>query len=610
MIEKMKMVHVVASVSEKKQMLNGLRDLGLMHLVEKKNADRDTIERFSLLSKTILTLKDYLPKKAEPYTKILTDEEFQSVYSDVLKAINKKVEVIQTRSDAVAEIERISPWGDFSPKDISELKSFGYDLHFYRFGKKDFENAVKAEDIKLVRLGTVDKQITAAVFGKLPPEIQATEFALPKKSIEELKEVIQTCNSEEDKCDEILKNASLYEKSFQQQLLKLQNEEEYSSANETASNDTDLVWISGYIPEVDIPKFKEAAEKSNWAWAVQDVDDEDSNVPTKVRYNKVSRLIKPVFDILGVLPGYHEQDISLWFFLFFILFFAMIIGDGGYGLLLLIGTIIISVKSKKKSDVVFLLYVLSIATIVWGAVTGTWFGMEQAMDIPFLKALVIPSFANYPEYFGVAATAQQNTIIKFSFSIGAIQMALGSILSIKKKLPEKDLSWIASAGWALAVIAMYLLSLFLVIGEPIDIVPVAAMVGIAFVLVLLFGGMSPDKTFKQGLLAGVANAFTVFLDTISCFGNVMSYIRLFAVGMAGLAIAQSFNELAAGFTGPLIILGFMVLFIGHLLNLIMCFLSVVVHGVRLNVLEFSGQVGLEWTGIPYEPFEKKDKIKK
>ena len=133
------------------------------------------------------------------------------------------------------------------------------------------------------------------------------------------------------------------------------------------------------------------------------------------------------------------------------------------------------------------------------------------------------------------------------------------------------------------------------------------MIGVAFLLVVLFGAMSPDRTFAQGLKAGLADAFTVFLNTISCFGNVMSYIRLFAVGMAGLAISQSFNGIAAGFHGPLIILAVVVVLIGHGLN-IMCFLSVVVHGVRLNVLEFSGQAGLEWTGIAYEPFKVNDKI--
>ena len=334
-------------------------------------------------------------------------------------------------------------------------------------------------------------------------------------------------------------------------------------------------------------------------------------MPTKVKYGKVSGLIQPVFDILGILPGYRESDISLWFFLFFTLFFAMIIGDAGYGMLILIGTIVFAVKTKgekKYSNIVYLLFVLSIATVIWGAITGTWFGMESAMNVPFLKALVIPSFANYPDYFGVTALAQQNMIMKFSFSVGAIQMALGSLISIKKKIAEKNLSWVADLGWLVAIVAMYLLSLYLVIGESINITPVFAMIGVAFLLVVLFGAMSPDRTFAQGLKAGLADAFTVFLNTISCFGNVMSYIRLFAVGMAGLAISQSFNGIAAGFHGPLIILAVVVVLIGHGLNIVMCFLSVVVHGVRLNVLEFSGQAGLEWTGIAYEPFKVNDKI--
>ena len=234
--------------------------------------------------------------------------------------------------------------------------------------------------------------------------------------------------------------------------------------------------------------------------------------------------------------------------------------------------------------------------------------MESAMKVPFLKALVIPSLSTYPEYFGLTSTATQNAIMKFSFSVGAIQMALGSILSIKKKITEKDLSWVANLGWTIAIIAMYLLALNLVIHEPIPLKTVFIMIGVAFALVILFGGMAPGKSFGEGLKSGFGGAFTAFLDTISCFGNVMSYIRLFAVGMAGVAISQSFNGMAAGMTGPLMIAGVVVVLIGHALNLVMCFLSVVVHGVRLNVLEFSGQAGLEWTGIPYEPFEKTNKV--
>ena len=157
---------------------------------------------------------------------------------------------------------------------------------------------------------------------------------------------------------------------------------------------------------------------------------------------------------------------------------------------------------------------------------------------------------------------------------------------------------------------MYKRQLYLVIGQQVNLMPVACVVIAGFLLVVLFGGMSPDKSFGQGLKAGLGDAFTVFLNTISAFGNIMSYIRLFAVGMASLAIAQSFNNMALGFKGPLVIAAVLILLIGHGLNIVMGLLSVVVHGVRLNLLEFSGQLGMEWAGIAYDPFKKRDKIKK
>ena len=607
MVEKMKMVHIVTTASHKDEMLRALRDAGVMHLAEKQNADREVSERFQTLSRTTMALGDYAEKKQKPADEILSDSEFNEMYAGVLDAIDRKAALGQEISSANTEIDRIRAWGEFSPADVEALREKGYDLHFYRLGDKELEAALESEDVRLIKLAPVDKQAAVAVLGTLPAEIPATEFMLPEKSIREFEADITAARTGIEDCDRTLKASSVYEKSFKDQLLKAGNELNYATADATCQGDDEFVWLSGYIPEVEMDKFRAMAEQTQCAWAADDVEEDDDQIPTKLRYTKVSKLIEPVFNILGILPGYREQDVSLWFLLFFTLFFAMIIGDGGYGVLILLGTIALRVKQKEGSTVTFLLFVLSIATIVWGAVTGTWFGMESAMKVPFLKALVIPSLATYPEYFGLTSDVTQNAIMKFSFSIGAVQMALGSILAIKEKIAKKDLSWVSNLGWAIAVIAMYLLALNLVIHDPVPLKPVFAMIGVAFVLVLLFGGMSPELSFAQGLKAGLANAFTDFLDTISCFGNVMSYIRLFAVGMAGVAISQSFNGIAAGMSGPLIILGVLVVLIGHALNIIMCFLSVVVHGVRLNVLEFSGQVGLEWTGLPYEPFKELEK---
>ena len=602
MIEKMKMIHIVTSAAHKEEMLKGLRDIGVVHLAEKQSADRDVTERFQNMSNLTAVLKERVDSKKDTAT--LTDDEFVKVYDEVRGAVDRKAALEQEMSSTEAEINRIKDWGDFSPEDVVALREAGYDLHFYLIPEKEYQAAVESEDARFFRLGTMEKNVAIASIGTLPQELQASEFVMPEKSIAELKQDVEEAAKGIDACEDELKNASKYYPAFKEHLTRAQNDLKFSEAEATVQGDDDFVWLAGYIPEVDEDKFKTMAAEKGCAWAIEDVAEDDFKIPTKLRYNKVSQLIKPIYDILEIQPGYREQDISLWFFLFFTLFFAMIIGDGAYGLLILIATIALNVKQKKVTNATFLLYILSGATIIWGAVTGTWFGMESAMHVPFLKSLVIPSIATYPDYFGVTSNETQYAIMKFSLSIGVVQLALGTLLSIKKKIPEKDMSWIADAGWTVANIAMYMLALNLVIGVKLNLKPVFIAIGVAFLLVVLFGGMTPGATFGQSLKAGLANSFTTFLDTISCFGNVMSYIRLFAVGMAGVAISQSFNNIAAGMNGILMIVGIVIVLLGHALNIAMCFLSVAVHGVRLNVLEFSGQAGIEWAGIPYEPFKE------
>ena len=608
MIEKMKVLHIVASASRKEELLNKLRDLGVVHFAEKQTADKACLDRINNLTKAVMALKDYAPKKLS--SEILPDEEFEVLFNKVLEAINNKKELISKKGNAVSLKDKLAAWGDFVPEEVKALKDKGFDLHFYKIDKKTLDILAANEDIKYVSLSPIDKTPVIAVFGALGNEFAASEFILPEKGLGELEKEIKDCDTKLYECEDILTKAAAYIPSFNDQILKAQNVEEYSSMSNTAQCEDSLVWLSGYIPEVDVDGFKDLAAKEGLAYAICDPDEDDEKVPTKVKYNKLTRLMTPVFDILGTVPGYREYDISFWFLGFFTLFFAMIIGDAGYGLIFLLVAIALNVKGKKLTDTVMLLYVLSVGTIIWGALTGTWFGLEGAMKIGFLKNLVIPSFANYPEYFGVSTTDQQNAIMKFCFIIGTVQLTLACIMNIRRKIKSKDLSLFADVGWLLAIDALYFVVLFLVIGEKVNLIPVAAVVIAGFLMVVVFGGMAPGKSFAEGLKAGLGDAFTCFLNTISAFGNIMSYIRLFAVGMASLAIAQSFNNMAMGFDGPLVVVGAAIMIIGHALNLVMGLLSVVVHGVRLNLLEFSGQLGMEWSGIAYNPFKKLDKIKK
>ena len=607
MIEKMKAVCIVAQDSHKEELLTTLRDLGILHIAEKQAADADVLKRFSMLSHLSLELKDYA-KEENGETTTLSDEQFEQMYQNTVRALEQMTMIKEKRTDLVLEAERIKMWGDFDAPMVKRLCD-QLDLHFYRMEKREYKRIKQDAHIKWIRLSPVEKMETVAVFGRLDTSVRAMEFVIPPKGLSQLQEEIKHCELQLSSCEAVLREAAGHLNSYAAQLLKTQNDAEYSSADRSLAYQSGLVWITGYIPDAEKEAFINAAKEHNWAWLMNDVQQGDENVPTKIRYNKLTALIKPVFDILGTVPGYAEYDISFWFLAFFTLFFAMIIGDAGYGLLFLIGTVAVHIKSKHVTNVTLLFYLLSGATVVWGALTGTWFGLEGAMNIPLLKSLVIPSFANYPEYFGLSATTTQNSVMKFCFSIGVIQLALACVMNIKRKICRHNLSWLSDLGWLLSISALYLMVLYLVIGQNIQLGIVGAVVGLGFLLVVLFGGMEPGKTFGQGLKAGLGNTFTAFLDTISAFGNVMSYIRLFAVGMASLAIAQSFNNMASGFHGALVIVGAIIMIIGHVLNIVMGFLSVVVHGVRLNLLEFSGQLGMEWSGTAYNPFRDRTKNK-
>ena len=609
MIEKMNLTHIVALEQNKDQMVSALRDLGVLHISEKCSADEKINARFALLQKLSIELSEYAPKEKTEVT-ILNDDDFEEMFQNTKKALERKAVLEEERTNKLLSVDKISAWGDFDPRKVKELKENGLDFHFYRIDKKELKKLSETQDIKYIKLASVDKMDTVAVLGELSRDITATEFLLPEKGIGQLKSEIMLCETELAEINDTLKNYALQLESYKAALIKTQNDAEFSSVKNTAKSQDGLVWLTGYIPVSETEKFVACAKENGWAYQYETVEVDDGFVPTKVKYNKLTSLMKPIFDILGTVPGYGEYDISFWFLSFFTLFFAMIIGDAGYGVIFLIAAIVLVLKSKKFTNATLLLTVLSVATVIWGAVTGTWFGLESAMKVPFLKALVIPSFANYPQYFGMETASVQNSVMKFCFSIGVIQLSLACLMNIRRKITRKDLSMLADIGWLLSICALYFMVLFLVINQPTNIKIVAAVVAVGFLLVAVFGGMSPEKTFAQGLKSGLSDTFTVFLNTISAFGNVMSYIRLFAVGMASLAIAQSFNNMSAGFSGPLLIVGIIIAAVGHIMNIVMGFLSVVVHGVRLNLLEFSGQLGMEWSGTAYEPFKRTKQLKK
>ena len=616
MIEKMKKIIVVAPQDRKSAMLDGIRDMGVLHVSEMAAPDSalsDKLAGLSRMKAVLLEQKAALDKAASKSKTgkggaakadalLVEGKEFDDYHASLVSAVDEKRALSEEILRMTVLRDGISKWGDFNPSELRSLEDAGLSFSFYIIGKK--EVALLPEDVRYITLKAVDKQNAIAVLGELGPEYASARFNVPEKGVSQLTAEIEKKNARIRELDELVSSSVKLIPSYDKAIAVLTDEIVYHSVSDGAGTEEGLTLISGFIPESDLSVFRETAGKNCWAYALEDPA-EDDPVPTKVRYNKVTKMMKPLFDMLGTVPGYREYDISMWFLLFLSLFFGMIIGDAAYGVIFLILGVVLHIKTKKCSNLNLLLYVMSIATIAWGSVTGTWFGAEAAMKIPLLKSLVIPSIANYPEYFGIESVSAQNAVMKFCFSIGMIQLSLACLMNVVRNWKKKSLAFIADFAWLAMIISIYFLALMLVIGESVNMTVVFAVVIGGLVTVILFGAQEPGQSFGKGVKAGLGGAFTTFLDTISAFGNVMSYIRLFAVGMASLAIAQSFNGMASsmlkGWAFPA---GMLILIVGHGLNIIMGMLSVVVHGVRLNLLEFSGQLGMEWAGIPYEPFRK------
>ena len=268
---------------------------------------------------------------------------------------------------------------------------------------------------------------------------------------------------------------------------------------------------------------------------------------------------------------------------------------------------------KAPSEPFLLLFVTSVCTIIWGAITGTWFGVEViARTWPF-SMFVINEIASFP--IGDINTTE--VIIPMCFIIGLVHVSIARLKNFFGSLPK--LKAIGELGWLCIAWAAFLLIKVIVLGDDFNgpIIPqlpeIYHMTGIMWLgiigvgFIILFS--EQDGNIIKGMLVGLGKLPLKALDAIGTFSDIISYVRLFAVGLATVEVAKSFNNMAAGvgFGFPMVIGAALILFFGHALNIAMGAMSLIVHGVRLNMLEFAGHLGMEWTGIPYMPFGSKDK---
>lgn len=654
MIVPMKKISLVVLDSERKTALQKLRKLGLVHVepIEGKGENftnlKNDCEKLRLAHAAVSEVKTKSAKSAQ---KPLTLDDALVQASSIVSMSAEHKDLEDKILAAKTELERLKLWGGVNPSDLAFLKSKGIDLALYEIATDKYTSL--DENVKTIFVNR-DKNITrflliesdapnnasgagntetaeaakaaenSAQKAALPPEAYAVP--MPPSSTNELEDDIERFGAQKKRIAEQIASAAVYADALKNSgaLLEkmLEFENLYSGMEREQEGKHALSWLSGFIPSSDLAKLQTAAKEENWALAIDDPAEDDA-VPTKLKNNKLVGLIYPLSDFLDVVPGYREYDISGWFLLFFSIFFGMIFGDAGYGALMVLMSVIMLIagliKRKAPKSETGLLFVLGLATMVWGTLTCSWFGIPVDKLPPVLVSLAFKPFSS-----AYAAQSEENNALVvqnlqiFCFTLALIHLSIAHIKSIVRN--RRSLKLLGDAGSLFMLWGMFYVVLNLIIGNarfsfdaPI---PIGFLSGYSFmhlVIVLLVGGFVLNFIFanyegsvKQSIFASLQNIISVLLGIVNVFSDIVSYIRLWAVGLAGAAIASTVNTMASPLlrTFILFVFGILLLVFGHGLNLILNALSVIVHGVRLNTLEFSGHLGMSWTGFKYKPFKE------
>ena len=633
MIVPMKKISLITLENRKNETLKKLRKLGLIHIEISEGSG----EKLSKLKEQVSLLESalfYTGKGSKSAEKELSVDESLAVADEVISLTETKKEYLAELAALDSELERLKSWGELNPELIEGMAEKGVEISLYEMPKAEYDNLDNG-----IRTLCLEKNKSSVKFMVIKSEQEAEEdvllnsykLELPAVSTEKIRERIVEVNSGVKDIDDKIASCAECADSMKKAVLAIEKEiefEVYSTGmtNENLSdiNDVYVTYFKGYIEEEKVDELKLAAKENSWGIIVEDPT-EDDDVPTKLRNNKFVSLIYPLTDFLGTVPGYFEYDISGWFLSFILIFFGIIFGDGGYGLLISVVAaipILKSVISKKPvSPTLLLVGLFGLSTILWGTVTCTWFGLAPEQLPQWLKSLSVPFISNvyadkiwYPFWTNGEAglTTAQNLQI-FCFTLAFIQLSVAHIKGAVRY--RKSLKVLGDIGSILQLTGIYYVVLSFVVnasvfsfGLVIGGVPIGTLsiglVAVGFVMSFVFANY--EGSVIKSIISSLVNIVSVLLGVVNVFSDIVSYIRLWAVGLAGAAISATVNELAGPLLGNFMfmILAIILLVFGHGLNMILNVLSVIVHGIRLNTLEFSSHLDMSWSGHKFKPFEE------
>ena len=585
--------------------LTTLRELGVVH-VKETNSVLDNAELQALLAerKQVSTAIRYC-KNLNSQTKEVTVAPARGLTkAEGLKLVGKLEEMQEKQAQLQAakvslekDIACMDIWGEFSYANIRRLKKAGFDVTFFSCPTSKYEpkwgeeyNAFLVNNFQSVTyFVTVTKTGTPIDIDAERPKMPDRGLAKLHLAMEQLLDNIKVLNNQ-------LKEYAAEQYNTLVELEKnIQNE--FNFSNTLVQTDREagdkLMLLEGFVPTEEAPAMEVALEKEGYYFQELDIQDGD-RVPIKLKNNKFNRLYEPITKMFS-LPNYTEFDPTPLFAPFFMLFFGLCFGDGGYGLLVLLACSFF--KRKVNPDFkpyLTLFQYLGLAAIIVGTCTGSFFGIALA-DVPALSKV--------KDYF-----VSSDNLMTFSIVIGLVQIIFGKTVAAFKMKAQKGVKYsIAPFAWVFVITALALAFGLPMLNLQLPETVKTVFIGIAVIgLVVAYLYNSPGKNIFLNFGTGLWNTYNMASGLL---GDTLSYIRLFAIGLTGAILGGVFNQLAVDMTeGMNIVLRavcmLLILLVGHAINIGLCTISSLVHPLRLIFVEYYKNAEFEGGGKEYRPFKK------
>jgi V/A-type H+/Na+-transporting ATPase subunit I len=583
MIVPMIKVYIAAREKDRERLLESLRQLGVIHLVpvdpERALTDGQTVEQIQDLKRALHELYGIEPVGEGPELSAL------EAAREVLDVERQIVEGGNRLALLHHELEQLDLWGDFRLQQIEDLRQAGVDVRFFILDPADYRQ-IQAECFAEVGTYSGNRIVVAVATrgqGAVLPE-HAVELPLPHRDAPALREEAARVDAALRAHHHQMAAFAHLAPEMREQLEYLQREAEFIGARQGGLATEHLFAVQGWMPAELKDTLPESLAGANLPAAVTFFEPTDDELPpTLIRSPAWARPVEGLFGVLGTVAGYREFDVAVPFLIALPIFTAILISDGGYGAVMLLALTLGYGKATAMLGKQFthLLIVVSVATLLWGFLCASFFGVV-------LFTPLIP--------VGLEASSRI-LLMRMSFWMGAIHLSIAQLWPAVRMYPH--LRFLNRVGWALFIWGMLGVVQYFVLGSewgwhtPWPYLLIAGSV-------LAIGFAYPNINLGKGLLLGVAD---FPLSVLSAFSDVISYVRLMAVGLASSVLATSFNNMADELDfWPLALL---VLLFGHSLNLGLALIAMFAHGVRLNMLEFSNNLGMQWTGYRYNPFSQR-----